>query len=71
MLAHLAGYMGCYHMPVFQFDTKHGIWQSILHHASHFDMIAFWHILTQCVKRAIIHYLTGISIERLTRRKTL
>jgi hypothetical protein len=34
-------------------------------------MIAFGHILTQSLKRAIIHYLTGISIERVTPLKTL
>ena len=71
VFAHFARNMGCDDMPVFQFDAKHGIRQSILHHATHFDMIAFGHILTQCLKRVIIHYLPGISIERVTPLKSL
>jgi hypothetical protein len=55
--------MGGDYMSVFQLDAKHGVRQSILYHAAHFDVIAFWHNLTQCLKRAIIHYLPGISIE--------
>jgi len=63
--------MGGDYMSVFEFDAKHGVRQSILYHSAHFDVIAFWHILTQCLKRAIIHYLPGISIERVTQFKTL
>ena len=57
MLPHPAGNVGCNHVPVRQFDSKHGVGQGLDNDPFHLDMLFLRHVFSLGFGRLIISHV--------------